>query len=81
MVCPDSLVDIRLAALLTKFKPVGAEKAVLRPYTPTSDEGNHWLFHIYNGINTYHPWQTSLATSTLSSRSTPTDPCLSTCTA
>ncbi|KAB8276667.1 NADH-cytochrome b5 reductase 2 [Aspergillus minisclerotigenes] len=26
------------SALLTKFKPVGAEKAVLRPYTPTSDE-------------------------------------------
>lgn len=27
------------SALLTKFKPEGAEKAVLRPYTPISDEG------------------------------------------
>lgn len=27
------------SALLTKFKPDGAEKAVLRPYTPVSDEG------------------------------------------
>ncbi|KAL5612292.1 hypothetical protein BROUX41_000169 [Berkeleyomyces rouxiae] len=26
------------SAVLTKFKPEGAEKAVLRPYTPTSDE-------------------------------------------
>lgn len=26
------------SALLAKFKPEGAEKAVLRPYTPTSDE-------------------------------------------
>lgn len=28
-----------IAAILTKYKPEGAEKAVLRPYTPTSDEG------------------------------------------
>ena len=27
------------SAILTKFKPEGGEKAVLRPYTPTSDEG------------------------------------------
>ncbi|KAJ5964181.1 Riboflavin synthase-like beta-barrel [Penicillium vulpinum] len=26
------------SALLTRFKPVGAEKNILRPYTPTSDE-------------------------------------------
>ncbi|KAJ5444378.1 NADH-cytochrome b5 reductase 2 [Penicillium daleae] len=26
------------SAILTKYKPEGAEKAVLRPYTPTSDE-------------------------------------------
>ncbi|KAL2891629.1 NADH-cytochrome b5 reductase 2 [Ceratocystis lukuohia] len=26
------------SAVLTKFKPEGAEKAVIRPYTPTSDE-------------------------------------------
>lgn len=27
------------SAILTKFKPEGGEKPVLRPYTPTSDEG------------------------------------------
>lgn len=27
------------AALLAKFKPAGAEKPVIRPYTPTNDEG------------------------------------------
>ena len=27
------------SALLTKFQPQGAEKPVLRPYTPVSDEG------------------------------------------
>lgn len=27
------------SAILTKFKAEGAEKATLRPYTPTSDEG------------------------------------------
>ena len=51
MICPDRLVDEKLAALLTKFKPVGAEKAVLRPYTPTSDEGNDWPF--YHHHNNY----------------------------
>ena len=27
------------SAILTKYKPEGAEKAILRPYTPISDEG------------------------------------------
>ena len=36
-----SHTDITIAALLTKFKPEGAEKFVIRPYTPTSDEGKH----------------------------------------
>lgn len=27
--------------MLTKFKPEGAEKPVIRPYTPTSDEGTY----------------------------------------
>lgn len=27
------------SALLTKFKPADAEKPVIRPYTPTSEEG------------------------------------------
>lgn len=28
-----------VAALLAKYTPPGGEKPVLRPYTPTSDEG------------------------------------------
>lgn len=28
-----------IAALLTKYKPADAEKPVIRPYTPISDEG------------------------------------------
>jgi hypothetical protein len=43
VICPDNFIDRDPAALLTKFKPVGAEKAVLRPYTPISDEGNERL--------------------------------------
>jgi hypothetical protein len=40
----DQVSGLEVAsALLTKFKPVDAEKAVLRPYTPISDEGE--LFH------------------------------------
>lgn len=31
------------SALLTKFKDEGAEKAVLRPYTPISDEGKFFV--------------------------------------
>lgn len=35
----ESVSGLQIAsALLTKFKPAGAEKAVLRPYTPISDE-------------------------------------------
>lgn len=31
------------SAILTKFKPEGEGKPVLRPYTPVSDEGRFWL--------------------------------------
>lgn len=31
--------DFEVAALLTKYKGPEMEKPVLRPYTPTSDEG------------------------------------------
>ncbi|SPO07649.1 probable NADH-cytochrome b5 reductase 2 [Cephalotrichum gorgonifer] len=36
----DDMVSgmVTASAILTKFKPEGAEKAVLRPYTPVSDE-------------------------------------------
>ncbi|KAI5462121.1 NADH-cytochrome b5 reductase [Mariannaea sp. PMI_226] len=35
----DQVSGLHIAsAILTKFKPEGAEKATLRPYTPTSDE-------------------------------------------
>ncbi len=38
----DQVSGLHVAsALLTKFKPEGAEKAVLRPYTPISDESKH----------------------------------------
>ena len=33
--------DIVIAALLTKYKGPEMEKPVIRPYTPTSDEGKH----------------------------------------
>ncbi|CAI7650747.1 unnamed protein product [Penicillium bialowiezense] len=36
---PEAVSGLPVAsALLTRFKPTGAEKNVLRPYTPTSDE-------------------------------------------
>lgn len=31
------------SAILTKFKPEGAEKPVIRPYTPISDEGGFFF--------------------------------------
>lgn len=37
----DSCCSDDAAALLTKFKKEGAEKAVLRPYTPVNDEGKY----------------------------------------
>lgn len=48
----DMVSGLHIAsAVLTKFKPEGAEKPVLRPYTPISDEGEfdihihmaHWI--------------------------------------
>ena len=38
--CGDSLTDHAVAALLTKYKGPEMEKPVIRPYTPTSDEGS-----------------------------------------
>lgn len=39
----DAISGLNVAsALVTKFKPEGAEKPVIRPYTPTSDEGECW---------------------------------------
>lgn len=41
---PDQVSGLHVAsALLTKFKGPGMEKAVLRPYTPTSDEGKDFV--------------------------------------
>ncbi|KAK7967524.1 uncharacterized protein PG986_001801 [Apiospora aurea] len=42
----DMVSGLHIAsAILTKFKNEGMEKPVLRPYTPTSDEGLHGAHH------------------------------------
>ncbi len=78
----DSTSGLPVAsALLTKFKGPDMEKPVVRPYTPVSDEGTASPPHAH--ILAYYTndealWQTRKATSTSSSKSTPTAPCPST---
>lgn len=33
----------KTAAIITKYKPPDAEKPIIRPYTPVSDEGKLYL--------------------------------------
>lgn len=41
------------SAVLAKYKPEGAEKPVMRPYTPISDEGKSSLFTAVYCMDTY----------------------------
>ena len=51
----DAVSGIQIAsALLTKYKGPEMEKAVIRPYTPVSDEGRlQSSFHLFSWLKVY----------------------------